>query len=206
MHVYEDWQVAPALKEDGNMVLSRSDEEQDEFYSIAAMPNVEEANNERLRQAAYSLLFTGLGIGSTMSFHAYQGWSDSPWGPLSLLTSAALLAYSCYGDKNNLISKALDKPSLVPISVPTLIWLIYSQIMVFAFAYLPLAFQLGEGNYGLKAMVVIPQFLTAAGGMVEGLLGETTYDQRWHLVAVMIIGTGAALQCAALYQVGAYLS
>lgn len=202
MHVYEDWQVAPALGENGDMVKP-ANKEQEDFYSPDIIPNTHVANNERLRQSCYSLLFTGLGLGSVMTFHGFHGWND-PIGALSLLTTASLFTWNCLGDKHQLVSKMFNKPSVIPITLPGSLWMTYAYALTGTFVYLPLANQIDD--LGLKASLILSQFVVAGGGIIEGALAESTYDQKWHLMAVLVICAGGLMQAWGLSGVGTYLA
>jgi hypothetical protein len=206
MHTYEDWQIAPGLDDEGNMVVSRSNPVPEKFYSAEVIPNISMANNERLRETCETILFTILGLANVMLFHAFQGWSDNLWGPVSLVTSMLLLTYACLGDKNQVISRVFNMPSLSPITISTALWFVYSQIVVSFFVYFPLANMLGDENHGLKVAVVLSPYLIGAGGAVEGLIGETTFDQKWHIIASLLFMVAYLMQAIAFLNVGAYLS
>lgn len=102
-HVYEDWKVNPVL--DPASVQEIPLINSDAIVAASLDPTV--YTNERLRHVSYRLFLTVISISSLMYFHAYQGWSQSL--TLSLLAiSRGLFAYTCIGDKHNLVSHYLS--------------------------------------------------------------------------------------------------
>jgi hypothetical protein len=51
--------------------------------------------------------------------------------------------------------------------------------------------------------LIIAPLLTAAGGVVEGILAESTFNQWVHLLAVIMLIGGSSLQAWTLSQVPA---
>ncbi len=41
-------------------------------------------------------------------------------------------------------------------------------------------------------LAIIPALMVASGGLIEGLLAESTFDQRWHLFAFLVLDAGLA--------------
>jgi len=191
-HIYEDWQVSPSVEP------LASEEYSPEVYT-----------NERLRKVANLLLMSGLGVAALVESFAYHG-ADLP---LDIL-SGGLLAWAVLGDKNNLVSnyvspffnqsedRSLDI-TVLPFPVSTLVFFVYSQILVLGTTVLPLVHQVsGDGNLPLQLAIVLPQFLAMIGGYLEGGVTEAKFDQRVHIGAVGTFFSGFALTAWSLYELG----
>ena len=205
-HVYEDWQVAPSV----DPMDDDDDNNNNNNGELLYVPT--EYTNERLRQVAYSILFTGLGLSSTIEGHAYHGWETSL---VPLAISLVLFAYACLGDRNHLVSDYLaplfakyDKTgkglSVLPVPVSSLLFFVYGQIIMLTFALLPLAALVDD--IVLKAAILVPPMLQGVGGLIEGFVAEVKFDQRLHLLAIVGLVSSACLQAWSFFQLGAYLS
>jgi hypothetical protein len=188
-HVYEDWQIGPTR-----------DPVRDEDY------NPSDYVNGRLREVAYGLLFTGLGISGSMSFIAYQGYSLATVVPCLLL-----LMYGALGNKKHMVSdyltplffKDVDQSiQVVPVSVPNMVFFVFSQIMAASFVYGPLASQVNDDHVALKVAIMLPQLLFMTGGILDACVAEIGFDQRVHFAVSFCLSLGAIAQAWANFQLG----
>ena len=186
VHSYDDWQIAPVGADET-------------IYS-----------NGRLREVAYSFLFTLQGLASLAFVHAYLGWSTTAT-QTGLGVSAVLLFHACWGDKNHKLSQYLapffdNNESVLPVPVSTAFFMLYSQILAILFVYTPLASQVVDNNNGvLKLAIFFSPIAGAMGGMIEGIGAETTFDQRYHFMAALTMMAGVSAQAWSLFQLGQVL-
>lgn len=174
MHTYESWQVAPFRNPvEGDFVL-------------------QDYNNGWMRAVAYKYLFIIQGVGLVMANHGYNGF-----GTVGI--SLALILLSYIGDQSKKATfKINDQPVFpVPIvAIPLFVWGVVFNLL----ASVNLAGHI-SGDPLVHWGLIIAPLLTAAGGAVEGLFAESSFNQWIHLLAVVMLIGGASLQAYSFFQV-----
>ncbi|WP_019503094.1 hypothetical protein [Pseudanabaena sp. PCC 6802] len=180
LHEYEGWQIAPFKDSTGD---------RDKF------------NNDGLRRVAYKLLFVLQAVASGMFCIGVFGtnrWSvgsltvEMPW--TILFVAAVLLWLYVASRAAKTFSLTIDNKLLLP--VPLSIAIVYIPIQ---FAYIiALADLLGW----VPALLGVA--LPLLGGVMEGLGAESTFNQWWHLFAVILLNSaGVVLSfCVARHAMG----
>ncbi|MGD1913984.1 MAG: hypothetical protein ACFB2X_25035 [Rivularia sp. (in: cyanobacteria)] len=184
MHEYEGWQVAPFQdppSEEGQPPLDRS-----------------KYNNERLREAAYKLLFAYQAVAAIMfiiGVYGVQEWKlgsltiSNPW-TLIILGATFVWLYICPRTPLSTFKVNLGqgKRPVFPIPIGILVTFgIATFIYIIAMIHL----------YGLVPALITTVFLIL-GGAVEGLVAESTFNQFWHWLAVVFLGAAGITQIIAL--------
>lgn len=168
MHEYEGWQIAQF----------KSPSEQHEIY-----------NNDELRYATYKLLFFFQTVASLMFFVGVFGvdsWLGKSW---NLLFIIAILVWLYIAPR---VTKQppfhFNGQSVFPVPIAILITFIPINLAyTFALIYI-----LGGLSSLLPGLSIVTGYLVA--GISEGLGAESTFDQRWHLLAVVLFSTAGMLQ------------
>jgi hypothetical protein len=131
----------------------------------------------------------GLGAGWPYSFLPAACTSNAwAWG---ILAAFGVLAYVAPRDVFYWRPKLLNVQLLLP-PLPT--WVIALFVPAIAMQTFGLVHLLGW-EVGL-----ISAFLLAGGGLLEAGMAEGTYDQRWHLLAVIMLNGGGWMQVAQIHQ------
>ena len=173
-HTYESWQVAPFR----NPVEGEFD--------------LQDYNNGWMRAVAYKYLFIIQSVGLVMANHGYNGFK-------TVGTSLALILLAYVGDQSKKATfKVIDQPvfPLPIVVIPLFTWgTIFNLLTSMSLA------EHIKGNSLVHWGLLVAPLLTAAGGVVEGLIAESTFNQWFHLCAVLMLITGASLQAYLFYQV-----
>ena len=182
MHTYEGWQVAPfdsplrGELENTNVVIS-------------------DKNNQWLRIVAYFLIFN-------MQYIGLQAFSYAVLGPtyfygclkfLSILGFfIGYLGNQDYKATFNFKWGQTTGGSTFPLAWTTLIpFILSASLNMYAFL------NLGVLVFPNKFTVIhslMPPFLIALGGLIEGLFAETVFDQSIHGYAVILFNAGFWLE------------
>lgn len=174
MHEYEGFQVAPFSG----------------YPSKDPSTHIPEYNNDALRQVAYRGLFQLQAVGATM-FGLGALWPSTlptaaAWGILGVLAVALYFSprdvwYARFGvGKVELLLPPLPVWPLALFGAGALLqWLALTHFF--------------GAPFGTAVTLLL-----AGGGLLEAGLAEGTYDQRWHLFAVVLLNAGGWLQVAAL--------
>lgn len=184
MHEYEGWQVAPFQEppsDPGQPPLDRS-----------------QFNNERLREAAYKLLFAYQAIAAIMFVIGVYGVEEWKIGPLTiaspwtLVILGATFVWLYVSPRRPLSTLCVDfgqgKRPVFPIPIGILVvFAIATLIYIISMVHL----------YGLVPALITTVFLIL-GGAVEGLIAESTFNQFWHWLAVVFLGAAGVTQIIAL--------
>jgi hypothetical protein len=174
MHTYENWQVAPFKN------------------PVQGEIELNDYNNGWIRAVAYKYLFIIQGTGLVMANHGYNGF-----GTVGVSLALILLAY--IGDQSKKATfKVFGNPVFpVPIvAIPLFIWGVVFNLL----AAINLAGHV-DNNALVHWGLIIAPLLTALGGVVEGVLAESTFNQWIHLAAVFMLIGGASLQAWTFFQV-----
>ncbi|MBD2207791.1 hypothetical protein H6G33_36385 [Calothrix sp. FACHB-1219] len=177
MHEYEGWQVAPFQ----DQPLNRG-----------------QYNNERLREAAYKLLFAYQAVAAIMfiiGVYGIQQWKigfltiSNPW---TLIILGSTFVWLYIGPRTPLSTFYVDlgqgKRPVFPIPLGILVtFAIATIIYIIAMIHL----------YGLVPALITTLFLLL-GGATEGLIAESTFNQFWHFLAVVFLGAAGITQIIAL--------
>lgn len=170
MHEYEGWQVTEfrnPLKED---------------FSVTCY------NNAWLREVAYKLLFTLQTAGLlTFSLGAYG------LTPAMTLLTAATAGIAFLGPQDPKVTFTFNDQPAFPLSLSlTLVFIVNAALNLAAYVHVfggaAEAFA-GGSEWGIL-LALVPPILVAAGGIVEGIVAETTFNQWWHFVAFVLLNLG----------------
>jgi len=170
MHEYEGWQVACF---------------QNPLDSDVA---IKDCNNEWLREVAYKLLFLLQGAGLLAFSLAVFGFNaiTIPFAVLS-----GLIAF--IGPQNPKATFSFNGQPVFPLAVSILVVFIVNAV-VNLIAYFVL---LGDplASAGLpRALAALAPLLLMLGGMIEGVIAESSFNQWWHFTAVVFLNLGMIAQ------------
>jgi hypothetical protein len=160
MHARESWQLAPAA-------TCASD-----------------GNDALLRIHAYRFLFSGLSLSQLTISLAVFGIA-----PLLICIQAPVAAVVLAGPSRPLLPLKNQDAVLVPIAIPLAVAFTISAIMA-GFAMYVLYATVLSANNQWPILAITPLLLGTAGGMLEGGLAETEFNQWWHLLAIATIAAG----------------
>lgn len=167
MHTYEGWMVAP-------------------FRNPLENPTLDIAtyNNQWLRIVAYQFIFVMQYVGLQMLSFAVLG-PESFGGTLGFLSVAGFFI-GYLGNQKPKATFLLFEHSTFPLSFWTIVPFILSAVLnMFAF------FKFGEHVYAGKGLGgIAAPLLIALGGVIEGLLAETRFNQWIHFFAVVLFNAG----------------
>lgn len=170
MHEYEGWQVA--------------------FFKNPLDSDfaVDHYNNEWLREVAYKLLFLLQGLGLLAFSLAVFGFSAIT---ITLAVLSGLVAF--IGPQNPKATFSFNGQPVFPLAISILIVFIANASVNFI-AYFAL---LGDPLVadGLpRALAALAPLLLMLGGMIEGILAESSFNQWWHFTAVVFLNLGMVAQ------------
>ena len=163
MHARESWQLAPTA------------------ISTAY------GNDALLRFHAYRFLFNGLSLSQLMISLAVYGIN-----PLLIGIALPMVAIIVAGPSRPLLSFSKNDNNLLPISIPLAIAFMATAIISIFAIFTLYGPALSAANLP-SILAPAPLLLYAAGGIVEVNLGETKFNQWWHLLAIATIGCGALI-------------
>lgn len=172
MHTYESWQIAP-------------------FKSVDENFSIQDFNNSRLREIVYKYLFIFQSIGLLMANHGYDGFS-------LIGISVALVLLSYVGDQSEKATFEFNGQEVFPVPIvvlPLFIWAVVFNLWI----SVDLASHVGSNTLVHWGLIISP-ILASAGGVVEGVIAESTFNQWIHLYAVIILFAGSSLQFYSLLQ------
>jgi len=173
MHTYESWQVAPFRNPiDGDFLL-------------------QDYNNGWMRAIVYKYLLIFQSIGLLMANHGYEGF-----GTVGISVALVLLSY--IGDSSTKATFEFNHQPVFPVPIvvmPLLIWSVACNLLV----SINLASHI-HGDVLVHSGLLLSPVLIAVGGIVEGVIAESTFNQWTHLFAVIILLAGSSLQCYSLFQ------
>lgn len=170
MHEYEGWQVV--------------------FFQNPLDTNFEirDCNNEWLREVAYKLLFFMQGAG-------LLAFSLGVFGINKITLTFALLSgiIAFIGPQNPKATfKFLGQP-VFPLSLSMLVVFIINAIVNFVAYFFLLDSALVTANLPIFLAGVAP-ILLMLGGVIEGVIAESTFNQWWHFTAVIFLNLGMVAQ------------
>lgn len=170
MHEYEGWQVV--------------------YFQnpLDSSFKIEECNNEWLRQVAYKLLFFLQGAG-------LLAFSLGVYGINKFTLSFAILSgvIAFFGPQSPKATFYLNNQPVFPLAITILGVFIINAIVNFV-AYFQLFSPALATAQLPKILAVSAPFFFMLGGMIEGLLAESTFNQWWHFVAVIVLNLGMLVQ------------
>ena len=163
MHEYEGWQVACFQN------------------PLSSEFNIKSFNNEWLREVAYKLLFLFQSAGLlTFSLGAF-GINKLT---LTLAIFSGVIAF--IGPQDPKVTFKFNNQPVFPLATSLMVvFIINATVNIFAYYYL---FSTPLAVIGLPKILslLIPLILTL-GGMIEGIVAESTFNQWWHFTAFLFI-------------------
>ncbi|QMS92301.1 hypothetical protein HUN01_33680 [Nostoc edaphicum CCNP1411] len=173
MHEYEGWQIA-------------------ECKDSGCEP--EKYNNDQLRYVTYKLLFLFQAIAAgmyTIGVLGFDKWQlvfleiDKPWTVILIIT-ILLWLYILPRDTKP-FPKKLNGQDIFP--VPFLTFLSFIPLTLSFTA--SLIYLMGGWSALFPGLLVSALYL--GGGLSEGLGAESTFNQWWHLLAVVLLNAGGGM-------------
>ena len=170
MHEYEGWQVA--------------------FFKnpLATNFDIKHFNNEWLREVAYKLLFIFQGAG-------LLAFSLGVFGINKITLSFAIVSgiVAFIGPQNPKATFYVNKQPVFPLSISILVVFIINAIVNFVAYFYLLDEALAAANLPIVLAAVAP-ILLMLGGVIEGVIAESTFNQWWHFTAVIFLNLGVVSQ------------
>lgn len=170
MHEYEGWQVV--------------------FFQnpLDTDFKIKDCNNEWLREVAYKLLFFLQGAGLLAFSLGVFGINKIT---LAFAAISAIIAF--IGPQNPKATFYVNEQPVFPLSVSMSIVFIVNAVVNF-FAYFHLFdTALATANLPIVLAGVAPALLML-GGVIEGVIAESTFNQWWHFIAVIFLNLGMIVQ------------
>jgi hypothetical protein len=170
MHEYEGWQVA--------------------FFQnpLDTDFNIKNCNNEWLREVAYKLLFFLQGAG-LLAFSLGVFGINKITLPFAIISG--IVAF--IGPQNPKATFYFNGQPVFPLSISILVvFIINALVNFFAYFYL-FDTALTAANLPIVLAGLAPMLLML-GGMIEGVIAESTFNQWWHFTAVIFLNLGMIVQ------------
>jgi hypothetical protein len=165
MHAREQWQLTPP----------------------AGTHGIEDGHDPVLRRLAYRTLFSGLTLSQLLLPLAVFGARP---GLVALLLVLGLVVLA--GPSRPLVPWKHAGVPLMPVALPLALAMGASIALAVAAYWQLLTPGLAQAGWP-EALALLPLAGNGTGGAVEATLAETTYNQWWHLVAVMVLSSGSLL-------------
>jgi|GEM_PF-5034560 hypothetical protein len=165
MHAREQWQLTPP----------------------AGALDIQDGHDPMLRRLAYRTLFSGLTLSQLLLPLAVFG--ARPW-LVTLLVALGLVVLA--GPSRPLVPWKHAGVLLMPVALPLAVAMGASIALAVAAYWQLLAQGLAQAGWP-EALALLPLAGNGAGGAVEATLAETTYNQWWHLVAVIVLSSGSLI-------------
>lgn len=170
MHEYEGWQVA--------------------FFQnpLDTDFEIKDCNNEWLREVAYKLLFFMQGAG-------LLAFSLGVFGINKITLTFAIISgiIAFIGPQNPKATFKVNGQPVFPLSVSMLVVFIINAIVNFVAYFFLLDSALVAANLPIVLAGIAP-ILLMLGGVIEGVIAESTFNQWWHFTAVIFLNLGMVAQ------------
>jgi hypothetical protein len=170
MHEYEGWQV----------VYFQNPLDSD-F-------NIKDCNNEWLREVAYKMLFF-LQVVGLLAFSL--GVFGISYITVIFATASILIAF--FGPQNPKATFCFNNQPVFPISLSLVAVFVLNAIVNFV-AYYHLFGSALESASLPTVLAVLAPILFMLGGVIEGVLAESTFNQWIHFLAVIFLNLGLLAQ------------
>ena len=170
MHEYEGWQVA--------------------FFQnpLDTDFNIRDCNNEWLREVAYKLLFFLQGAGLLAFSLGVFGLNKIT---LSFAIISGIIAF--IGPQDPKATFVFNKQPVFPLAVSLLaVFIINAVVNFIAYFYL-----FDKALIAAHLPIILAgsaPLLLMLGGMIEGVIAESTFNQWWHFTAVVFLNLGMVVQ------------
>lgn len=163
MHEYEGWQVV------------RFQNPLDSDF------NIKNFNNEWLREVAYKLLFMFQSAGLLVFSLAVFGINKYT---LTLAILSGVIAF--IGPQNPKVTFQFKEQPVFPLAASLLVvFIINATVNLIAYWYL-LSGPFAAADLPKILSLLVP-FILTLGGMIEGIMAESTFNQWWHFTAFALI-------------------
>jgi len=170
MHEYEGWQVA--------------------FFQnpLDTDLKIKDCNNEWLREVAYKLLFLMQGAG-LLAFSLGVFGINKITLPFAIISGIVAFA----GPQNPKATFYFNNQPVFPLSISMLVVFIINAGVNFV-AYFVLFYpSIAAANLPVILSGIAPTLLML-GGVIEGVIAESTFNQWWHFTAVIFLNLGMIFQ------------
>jgi hypothetical protein len=107
--------------------------------------------------------------------------------------TVATVAIAFLGPQDPKVTFTFNKQPAFPLSLSlTLVFIVNAVLNLAAYVHVfGGATEAFAGNSALGVLLaLVPPILVAAGGIVEGIVAETTFNQWWHFVAFVLLNLG----------------
>jgi len=171
MHEFEGWQVAPFRSPEDKKCV-----------------NVQEYNNERLRRVNYRFIFVLQAWGfmlQNIAVFCVNGLNGF------LVPTAIVFAYIGFADQR--IPKEphiFGNPAFPLSAVSLIVFILAASLNLCAFGFIGINIYQDQPEILRVVKAILPVTLIAIGGVIEGLLAETTFNQWLHGLAFFILNIG----------------
>ena len=170
MHEYEGWQVV--------------------FFQnpLDTDFNIKDCNNEWLREVAYKLLFLLQGAGLLAFSLGVFGINKIT---LTFAIISGLVAFTA--PQNPKATFYFNHQPVFPLSISILVVFIINAIVNFVAYFYLFNTALADANLPFLLAGLAP-ILLMLGGVIEGIIAESTFNQWWHFIAVIFLNFGMIVQ------------
>ena len=170
MHEYEGWQVV--------------------FFKNPLDTDFEirDCNNEWLREVAYKLLFFMQGAGLLAFSLGVFGINKIT---LSFAIVSGIIAF--VGPQNPKATFNFNGQPVFPLAVSMLVVFIINAIVNFIAYIVLFKSALSAADLPILLAAIAP-ILLMLGGVIEGVIAESTFNQWWHFTAVIFLNLGMVAQ------------
>ena len=150
--------------------------------------DIKKFNNEWLREVAYKLLFFWNGLG-------LLAFSLGVFGINKITLTLAIISViiSFIGPQNPKVTFYFNKQPVFPLSLSILVVFIINAIINFIAYFYLFGEALSAASFPIFLAGLAP-ILLMFGGILEGIIAESTFNQWWHFIAVVFINAGIIAQ------------
>lgn len=163
MHAREQWQLTPPAGWNGSG----------------------DGHDPVLRRVAYRMVFSGLTVSQLLLPLAVFGARPAL---LALLAGLGMIAVA--GPNRPLLPWRHAGIPVMPVALPLVVAMGASMVLALAAFWHLLAPGLASKGWP-TALALLPMVCNGGGGALESTQAETTYNQWWHLVAIVLITCGS---------------
>lgn len=163
MHAREQWQITPP----------------------AGWKGRHDGHDPVLRRLAYRLVFSGLTVSQLLLPLAVFGAR-----PALVVLVAGLGLIAVAGPSRPVLPWRHAGIPVMPVTVPLLLAMGASMVLAIASFWQLLAPGLSSKGWP-AALALLPMLCNGGGGALEATQAETTYNQWWHLLAIILINCGS---------------
>jgi len=179
MHVYEDWQIAPAR-----------DPAVESFEPT-------EFNNDRLRLLSMNMLFCMVAASNFAIIFGYIGN-----GAILPVLGLAVASTTLKGEANKMLPMDFPDRHLITPTPVGIIGMVIVSTTISILIMHDLGNHILDGNIFAKAATNAALPLVSLGGLYEGFIGETKFNQWDHLRGSLLVLAGNCACAWSFFEIG----